>query len=70
MNLSDLSTLGPVNFEGKLKSRFTAHPKIDATTGTTRTAWHGGSALQDLLLMADIMQELLYAKIQIKTNRT
>ena len=33
VKLSDLSTLGPVDFDGKLKSRFTAHPKVDATTG-------------------------------------
>jgi carotenoid cleavage oxygenase len=30
---SDLSTLGPFDFDGRLAGRFTAHPKIDPATG-------------------------------------
>ena len=33
LDARDLSTLGPVNFGGKLTGNFTAHPKVDPSTG-------------------------------------
>ena len=33
VNISNLDTLGPETFTGKLRSPFTAHPKIDPVTG-------------------------------------
>jgi hypothetical protein len=33
LNPADLSTVGPVDFGGKLTGNFTAHPKVDPSTG-------------------------------------
>jgi carotenoid cleavage dioxygenase-like enzyme len=37
MQLPDLETVGPVDFDGKLNHPFTAHPKVDAETGEMMT---------------------------------
>ncbi|QLE58166.1 carotenoid oxygenase family protein [Nostoc sp. TCL26-01] len=33
INLPDLDTIGPYNYQGQLSSAFTAHPKVDPVTG-------------------------------------
>jgi carotenoid cleavage dioxygenase len=33
MHVPDLETVGPVNYDGRLRHPFTAHPKVDAETG-------------------------------------
>lgn len=41
---NDLSTIGPHDFGGKLKTAFTAHPKIDPTTGNMHFFGYGFTA--------------------------
>jgi len=53
IQLPSLETLGPVNFEGKLTSAFTAHPKVDPVTG--EMLFFGYSLMQQPFLQYGIV---------------
>lgn len=53
IQLPSLDTLGPVNFDGKLTSAFTAHPKVDPVTG--EMLFFGYSLMQQPFLQYGIV---------------
>ena len=53
IQLPSLETLGPVNFDGKLTSAFTAHPKVDPVTG--EMLFFGYSLMQQPFLQYGIV---------------
>lgn len=41
INLADLTTVGPYDFDGRLQTAMTAHPKVDPTTGAMHFFGYG-----------------------------